>query len=138
MNMKDNKLEYLCPQCKLPVTCGTNFCVDCGARFTWQQQTTKHTNWFARHCNWVLILEWLGVPTIIVFIAGIIHSYYPFDFSNGILVFSFIMITLILFLATASWMLKVKNRSLWNLFYLLLGVIGFIILLCLENKTDKY
>jgi hypothetical protein len=116
------------------------YCAQCGT----QLYIGIQPSWFSRHCNWTLILEWLGVPTICIVIlvfldyVGIV-KYTSLDTqSSTILTAIFIIITGTLFLLTVSWMLRVKNRSQWNLLYGLLGFIGFIIWLCLANKSNKY
>jgi len=114
------------------------YCGQCGM----QLYIGVQPSWFARHCNWTLILEWLGVPTICIVILAFLDYVGLFKFtsldsqSSTIL---FVVLTIVcgtLFLLTVSWMLRVKHRSQWNLLYGLLGVIGFIIWLCLKNKSN--
>lgn len=42
-----------------------------------------------------------------------------------------------IFLFVGVWYLRKKGRSLWNLFWFLLGFIGVLILLLLENRREE-
>jgi len=99
-------------------------------------------NWFERHLNWTMVLALVGVygvNFIIGLAVGLSDPYLSYGtwFEIGLLI-----ISLAILLLVWGWALRRKNRSLWwlplGLFGLPLGVfvpVGFIVLLCLGNKS---
>ena len=75
-------------------------------------------NWFKKHLNWSL------------FFAGLIAIALTFMGSSVLIVFAVVAL-----LSVEIWYLLQKRRSLFYLLLNLLALIGFIVLLILENKT---
>jgi len=98
-------------------------------------------NWFERHLNWTMVLAWLGTLPV-AFIAGFIIAmvmvsadpYVSEEALDGAGFVTGVIIALVILIPSWGWVLKKKNRSLW---WLLLGLfvpLGWIVLLCLENR----
>lgn len=87
------------------------------------------TGWTERHLNWAWALVWLLGPPASYLPASIIGTVHP-D------LFPVIMITASggLIIWATGWYLQKKNRSLWNLIWLLVPL-GVIPLLCLRNLS---
>ena len=83
-------------------------------------------NWFKLHLNWALIIIWIGGGVFISALAGL--SPFP------LLTFSLLLIYTIGLIMSCGWFLREKRRNLLYLLWLLTGLLGFIIILCLENK----
>jgi hypothetical protein len=84
-------------------------------------------NWFQRHLNWTLIFNYAGAWLVAVVLVQIL--------SDTVAILS-IFVLAAWSLGVSGWFLKQKGRSLWNLCWMFLGWIGFIIFLCLENRTE--
>jgi tetratricopeptide (TPR) repeat protein len=92
-------------------------------------------NWFERHLNWTMVLALVGVYGV-NFINGLMAglsahyvSYFTW-FDIGLMIISLAILALVW-----GWALRRKNRSLWWLPLGLFVPFGFIVLLCLENKS---
>jgi len=84
-------------------------------------------NWFEQHLNWTLIFNYAGVWLVTVVLVQFL--------SEGLAILS-VVVFFAWSLGATGWFLRQKGRSLWNLCWLFLGWIGFIVLLCLENKRN--
>lgn len=80
--------------------------------------------WFKQHSNWTIFLMWV-VMIILLATAGTL---------NGAGFWFLYTVAVIGMLATLIWSLKVKNRSVFNIFYLFIPIIGFIIIFFLGKK----
>ena len=102
-------------------------------------------NWFKRHLNWTLFLSLMSAPIVHIIIimiwlaledSGIIGNHIGYD---NLAIYPTIPFHLFFLLLVPIWFLRQKGRSLWNLLYLLLGlVIGYVVIFCLENRRRKY
>jgi len=91
-------------------------------------------SWALKHLNWAFILySWLALlPVYVILLTGS-------HLGNDIVLFIGIMGCFLAVVSSwylAVWNLKHKGRSLWNLLYLLLGGIGSIIFLCVQNRDQ--
>jgi len=136
-----------CPNCGQSGVQGVKFCPRCGQKLmgsdleegqSYAFEPTaplKETSWFRRHLNWTMVLVWLGA-ILGAFVAGlIVSSSNPFVSYGDLEVLGFV-IGLAILIPGWGWALKKKNRSLW---WLLLGLFvpfGFIVLLCLADKSQ--
>ncbi len=135
-----------CHNCGKPDVAGMKFCPQCGQGLmtsglqggqsyaSEQRESSRETSWFRRHLNWTMVLVFLGA-ILINFVAGlIVISVNPFVHYSDLEALGFV-IGLAILIPGWGWALKKKNRSLW---WLLLGLFvpfGFIVLLCLGNKS---
>ena len=92
-------------------------------------------NWFERHLNWTMVLALVGVYVVNFFIGFMEASSDPYvsygtSYGIGLIIISLAILTLVW-----GWALRRKNRSLWWLPLGLFVPFGFIVLLCLENKS---
>jgi len=92
-------------------------------------------NWFERHLNWTMVLALVGVYGVNFInglMAGLSTHYVPYLtwFDIGLMIISLAILALVW-----GWALRRKNRSLWWLPLGLFVPFGFIVLLCLENKS---
>ena len=83
-------------------------------------------NWFKRHLNWTLIFAYA---------AGILAVFLLTSIGEGAATFG-VFLCIAWVLGVSGWFLSQKGRSLWNICWLFLGWIGFIVLLCLANKKN--
>jgi hypothetical protein len=87
-------------------------------------------NWFKKHLNLTLFFAWI-IYNIIV------YSFYFSDLSSSWMSsWIFMIATAVIFLSIEIWYLLQKHRSLFNLFYNLLNIIGLIIILSLHNNNN--
>jgi hypothetical protein len=89
--------------------------------------------WFKAHLNLTFLFAWLLGSFILV--VGI-----PNFTIRGVLTGGGVVIAIlaaIIVLGTEIWYLRQKRRSMFYLFLNFLSWIGFIILLCLENRAKK-
>lgn len=136
-----------CPNCGKSGVEGMKFCPQCGQRLTGldleekqryihqPEAILKERNWFERHLNWTMFLTFLGAY-LVSFITGlVIVSYNPYV-SYGELYGIGIVIGLVILTPGWGWALKKKNRSLWWLPLGLFVPFGWIVLLCLKNRSE--
>lgn len=91
-------------------------------------------NWFRRHLNWVMVLSWVALYPL-GFITGlVITSINPYISTAAYYVLVYIVGAAWLF-GIDGWVLRKKNRSLWNLLWLPIPF-GWIVFLSLENRAD--
>lgn len=136
-----------CPSCGKPGIEGMRFCPQCGQVLTGfgseEKQTYvprpeapfQHGSWFERHLNWTMVLALVGayaVGFIVGFIIGLSDPYV----SDGVVYIVGLIINLAILIPVWGWALRKKNRSLWWLPLGLFVPFGFIVLLCLENKSQ--
>ena len=138
-------MEY-CPNCGKAGVEGMKFCPHCGQtltgldlretqRYVHQPEAPlKERNWFERHLNWTMVLAWPAIVGVGFVVGMIMVSINPYVSDVATQVVGFLVGN-----GTAAliwgWALRKKNRSLW---WLLLGLFvpfGFIVLLCLGNKS---
>jgi len=149
-----------CSNCGNQVSEDTEFCPKCGHSLTdtraertttpalWKElgegQQGKPMNWFERHLNWTMVLGLVGgygISVGVAFIVGIVMvSANPYVSDAALEDAGYvvgIVVTLVVVGLVWGWALRKKNRSLW---WLLLGMFvpfGFIVLLCLENRSGR-
>ncbi|MEA1872227.1 MAG: zinc-ribbon domain-containing protein [Chloroflexota bacterium] len=128
-----------CPRCGKVGVEGMEFCPRCGKRLTgfdskekqgyvYQSEATlKEKNWFERHLNWAMVLASLGAFVV----NFIIHISYGESIGIGYLIIPMAILALVW-----GWTLRKKNRSLWWLPLGLFVPFGFIVLLCLDNRSQ--
>ena len=97
-------------------------------------------NWFQRHLNYIVVLSWLAAYLLfIMLIAFGAFVLEPYMNLAGIAEDVFLWLVLITFVAlpliVAGWELRRKGRSLWWLLIFFVPF-GWIVFLCLENRTD--
>ncbi len=149
-----------CPNCGKEVSDEMKFCPKCGKQLTELeskppapstsyreapgQAEWKRKNWFERHLNWTMVLGLLGGYAIsvgVAFVVGIVMvSANPYVSDAALEAAGYvvgIVVTLVVVGLVWGWALRKKKRSLW---WLLLGMFvpfGFIVLLCLENRSTS-
>ncbi len=105
--------------------------------------------WLNKHLNWTVILGF-----VVSFVAGYIidiililtlssdSGFNPFrttqtwDLLSFISVMIMIVIPAVVGLNIAEWTLKKKHRSGWWVLILFVLVVGWVIFLCLENRSE--
>lgn len=136
-----------CPNCGKSGVEGMKFCPRCGQRLTGfdleekqrcvqkPEAPLKERNWFERHLNWTMVLGVVGayLAVFIAVFAIVLFDPYVSDVAlSGI----GLIITLAILTPVWGWALRRKNRSLWWLPLGLFVPFGWIVLLCLENRSD--
>jgi len=91
-------------------------------------------NWFGRHLNLVAVLSWVALYPLGFITVLAITSINPYISTATYYVLVYIVSAAWLF-GIGGWVLRKKNRSLWNLLWLPVPF-GWIFFLCLENRTD--
>jgi hypothetical protein len=134
-----------CPNCGIPVE-GMKFCPQCGqslAAFGLEQKQipvlqpevpVKPKSWFERHLNWTMFLAWVGAY-IVSFIIGFIIALSDPYVSEGVLYMVGLIVACAILGPSWGWVLRKKDRSLWWLPLGLFVPFGWIVLLCLENRS---
>ena len=92
-------------------------------------------NWFQRHLNWTMvfaILAQLPIGYIVGLLTVLVNPYVSTAVHYAIVY----LITIAWVFVIGGWVLSEKNRSLWNLLWLIVPYIGLIVFLCLENKRQ--
>jgi uncharacterized membrane protein len=135
-----------CPSCGKAGVEGMKFCPSCGQRLIGSSSEAKPTrvpkpeappkerSWFERHLNWTMVLAWVGAY-VVNFIIGFMISLSDPYVSYGELFGIGLIIAVAILAPVWGWALRKKNRSLWWLPLGLFVPFGFIVLLCLENKS---
>jgi len=96
-------------------------------------------NWFQRHLNWTWVIVVLVGSFVIGLVFGLVvglENPYALYTSYGALYWLSYLLSLLLWIIISVWVLRRKNRSLWWLLVFLVPFIGWIIFLCLENRSD--
>jgi hypothetical protein len=91
-------------------------------------------NWFGRHLNWVMVLSWVALYPLGFITDLAITSINPYISTAAYYVLVYIVSAAWLF-GIGGWVLRKKNRSLWNLLWLPIPF-GWIVFLSLENRAD--
>ena len=91
-------------------------------------------NWFRRHLNWVAVLSWVALYPLGYITGALILSISPYMSTGVYYSIAYIIVALWLF-GIDGWVLRKKNRSLWNLLWLVIPF-GWIVFLGLENRSD--
>ena len=84
--------------------------------------------WFERHLNWTIVIAFFGALLITPFIA--------FIFLVGT-ADALIVVIPVVTITVSIWVLRKKNRSMWNLLWLLIPYIGVFIIPLLKNKNTR-
>jgi len=119
-----------CNRCGYENPISWRFCGNCGS----QLPVTKQQNWFARHLNWTMFLTVLA--------GSIIALYFRVNYEIGLMSQEYILVSIYILCAifvifVEVWFLRMKGRSLWNLFYNLVpSPFNLIIILSLKNKRQ--
>ena len=90
--------------------------------------------WLLRHLDWTLVLyllSWLPISLMITMLSNVVGGegasiIYLFTFYLWLVGLYYLMI----------WNLKHKGRSKWNLSYIFVPFIGFLIFLCISDKKQ--
>jgi len=90
-------------------------------------------DWFRRHLNWTVVLAWVASFPLSYIVGSLIQSINPY-ISTGTYYLIGYTIQGLWLLGIAGWVLRKKNRSLWNLLWLFVPF-GWIVFLCLENRA---
>ena len=81
--------------------------------------------WLQQHPNWTIFFMWIIMNALIA----------TAQLLDDIGFWVFYTTAIIGMIATLLWSLIVKHRSLFNIFYLLIPFVGFIIIWTLGSKT---
>ena len=93
-------------------------------------------NWFRRHLSWVAVLSWVALYPLDYITGALILSISPY-MSTGVY-YSIVYIVAALWLfGIDGWVLRKKDRSLWNLLWLIVPF-GWIVFLNLENRSSVF
>ncbi len=87
-------------------------------------------NWCKRHLNIILTVFHLIVGTAVNLMLARMTFGDPVYFAIGVG-------SVVSVLVATAWFLRQKSRSLWYLIFAVLSWVGFIVLLCLENRSTK-
>jgi len=135
------------PNCGKSEIEGLKFCPQCGQRLTgfdleerqrsvWKPEVPrKEGNWFEKHLNWTMFLGVVGAYLAVFIVVFAIVLFDPYVSDAALSVIGLI-ITLAILIPVWGWALRKKNRSLWWLPLGLFVPFGFIVLLCLENRSE--
>jgi len=86
-----------------------------------------HQSWFENHLGLTFFLAWI-IGNLLVFSAFLVDE-------GNVGFWILLILAIVLILGTEVWYLLKKKRSLFFLFLNLVGWIGLIILLMLDNKA---
>jgi len=81
----------------------------------------------------VVVFSWIALYPLGYVIGTLILSISPY-MSTGVYYSIIYIIAALWLFGIDGWVLKKKNRSLWNLLWLIVPF-GWIVFLCLENRT---
>jgi uncharacterized membrane protein YhaH (DUF805 family) len=104
-------------------------------------------NWFQRHLNWTwffaqLVVGGIAYSIVTVFISSLVVSSAALPSEESLFASVSVMqvivtvLQLIAMFGVGAWVLRRKNRSLVWLLIFLVPLAGWIIFLCLENRSD--
>lgn len=122
------------------------FCRKCGQRLTGfdleERQRYVHQpaapleerNWFERHLNWTMVLAGVGVYVV----NFTIYISYRELVGGELVGIGYPIVDVAILALVWGWTLRKKNRSLWWLPLGLFVPFGFIVLLCLKNKSPTH
>jgi hypothetical protein len=116
------------------------------ARTVLKSQSTGE-NWFQRHLNWTWVLAQLAVGLIAYFVVTVfvaslfvtsttLPSEESLLASVSVLQIMGVVLQLIAMFGVGVWVLKRKGRNLIWLLIFLVPLVGWIIFLCLENRSQ--
>ena len=127
--------QMVCAECRVTLA-GKVYCNPCADALVTRPATSTDSSWFQRHLNWTMVLVFLGALLINFVVGLIVTSANPFVHYSDLEALGFV-IGLAILIPGWGWALKKKNRSLWWLLMGLFVPFGFIVLLCLENKSES-
>ena len=90
-------------------------------------------SWVRRHLNWTLVLFYFAIFPIFFFMFILIEATGSEDWFC-IMFLDLPWIVGVWYLVV--WNLKHKGRSLWNLLYLFIPWVGWIVFLCVSNRDQ--
>ena len=90
--------------------------------------------WFHRHLNWTLLLAGVAYSILTFLSVDLAFSDSP-SLAWNYLGLALIVIAFILIIGIEIWWLKQKHRSQLFLLLNLVPVVGFLVLISLENKS---
>ena len=91
-------------------------------------------NWFNRHLNWTAFLSWVALYPLNYLIGTLIVNVNPYMSTGAYLAILYVASAAWLF-GIGGWVLRKKNRNLFHLLWLVIPF-GWVVFLCLENRTD--
>ncbi len=87
--------------------------------------------WFKLHPNWTIFIVWL---TGSIFFG--LANRLPIN-ANSSVWWLILAIAIVMMVSVLAWSLKVKNRSLFNLFYLLIPFAGIFIVWGTDSRLSE-
>ena len=132
-----------CPSCGERVSKKDKFCFSCGANLPKERQQekkptvdspehkTKGLNWFKRHLDWTLGFAAVSAYGIAFGASSIFEFTFPtvpYEVTDVV----FALVSNIIILPVALWVLRQKGRKLWWLF-ILFAPFGWIFIILLDN-----
>lgn len=126
--------HLVCGECRV-VLGGRVYCNPCADALVTGTVGHSSLSWFERHLNWTMFFGLLGAYLAVFIAVFIIVLADPYA-SDDIAYVIGIIISLAVLIPVWGWALRRKNRSLWWLPLGLFVPFGFIVLLCLENKSQ--
>jgi hypothetical protein len=95
--------------------------------------------WFKKHLNWTyvfaILIAHIIYAVLIFVVLRILLSLDMYElFYGSIYIAGALMMAAVW--GVGAWVISQKKRSLFNLLWLLLGIIGIIIILCLHSQND--
>ena len=127
--------QMVCAECRVTLA-GKVYCNPCADALVTGPATSTGSSWFQRHLNWTMVLAWPAVFAVAFMLGMVVGAIDPYVSSTEIEGMGALTGLVVLSLIW-GWALRQKNRSLW---WLLLGLFvpfGFIVILCLENKSES-
>ena len=89
--------------------------------------------WFRRHLTWVAVLSFAALYPLGFITGTLTLSINPYMSTEAYYAIVYIISALWLFVID-GWVLRRKNRSLWNLLWLIIPL-GWIVFIFLENRS---
>jgi hypothetical protein len=129
--------RLICAECKVLLG-GKIYCNPCADALVTKSDVSRNLSWFERHLNWTMVLGMLGAyfAVFIVTLVIILYDPYAYYVSDNVLYVIDLVINLAIQAPVFGWALRKKNRSLWWLPLGLFVPFGWIVLLCLENRSE--
>ena len=126
--------HLICDECKVTLG-GRIYCNPCADSLVAGISLSKKSNWFERHLNWTMVFGLVGAYAG-SFVAGMVITVANPYVGEDPLYAVGLIISLAVLVSVWGWALRKRSRSLWWLPLGLFVPFGFIVLLCLENKSQ--